>query len=95
MYKAMFMNKLCLVVPTSSHEIKIAKHIKKNNLGLVCDQKLKDFNKFLSQALNNNILKNTLKKICLNFFPKTCLKNLSKTFKNILFDSSLKLKTIN
>ena len=78
MYKAMFMNKLCLVVPTSSHEIKIAKHIKKNNLGLVCDQKLKDFNKFLSQALNNNILKNTLKKNMSKLFSKNLFKEFIK-----------------
>ena len=57
---------------------KLPNILKKNNLGLVCDQKLKDFNKFLSQALNNNILKNTLKKNMSKLFSKNLFKEFIK-----------------
>ena len=67
MYKAMYLNKICIVIPTSPHEKKISKIVKKMKLALVCDAKLKFFKKLFFQAVNSNFKRNILKNIKINF----------------------------
>lgn len=70
MYKSLFLNKICLIIPTSSHEKIIARNIKKMKLGFVSNINFKDFKKNFKNALENKFLiKNTKKKI-LKYFKK-------------------------
>lgn len=80
MYKSLSFNKVCIIIPTSSHEKIISKHIKKMNLGLVTSTKFSDFKKTIEDAINRKLLIKNIKKNMLKYFGKN---NFKRFLKNV------------